>query len=126
MSKLTEAYRTIGIINDYDFAGHGNVYICRVTGGNRFISISSWQVVRPGYITKPRGNAFDAHQSFTIYGRGDNIPALERAKEWASKRYGIKEWAKTPFGSWVDADFVKKRTAELKEKLKSNPPQEGR
>src|ERR1700730_17013996 len=35
-----------------------------------------------------------------------------------------KEWARTPYGDWMDAEFVAKRTAELKAAVKAQATQE--
>ncbi len=49
---------------------------------------------------------------------------LEELMKWAGDRYGIKEWAKTPYGSYMDAEFVKRRIAELKDQSKKGKTSE--
>lgn len=117
MSKLTESFRTIGINNANDFAEKGNVYIAYYPEWNsRSVIPSRSFVYRPGYNTDPEAAWYD-HKTKTF--SGNKATSVEEAKAWASERYGIKEWAKTPYGDWMDADFVKKRVAELKALVKA-------
>jgi hypothetical protein len=115
MSKLTEQLGTVGIHNAWGFAGHGNVYIGYTPGDSgRGGRSANWQVIRPGYKTDPKGPWYNnGYKTFSVYGRVDKEPKLNEAKQWVSERYGIKEWARTPFGSWMDAEFVKARLDEL-------------
>lgn len=119
MSKLTEAYRTIGIHNEYEFAGHGNVAI-HYQPYDKISGVGSWWMVyRPGYKTDPGGHWISGdNKTFTVWSRKEKGATLTQAKEWASAKYGIKEWAKTPFGGWMDAEYVKRRKAELAAQLK--------
>lgn len=56
--------------------------------------------------------------SITVMGRKDMASEFETAKQWAGESYCITEWARTPFGSWMDAAFVAYRLAELKAQIK--------
>lgn len=74
----------------------------------------AWQVCRVGYQTNPGGHYLDnGHKTFPIDGRDDKDPQEAAAKAWAAQRYGVTEWAKTPFGSWMAKAFVEARLAEL-------------
>ena len=122
MSKITDKLNEAGIYNAHGFAGHGNVYIVYTPNDNMRGGLSArWQVDRPGYRTDP-----DAHwqdrgcKTFDLFNVGGTHKekkeiAFAEAKAWASERYGITEWARTPFGSWMDANFVKARLKELLE-----------
>lgn len=113
MSKLTDYYGTLGIHNPHGFAERGNVYVSfRPAPGGRYIGSSQWMVHRPGFQTDPSGH-FLNNYDMAFRGRKNEFQVLEVAKAWASAKYGIKEWARTPFGSWMDAEFVKRRMAEL-------------
>lgn len=57
------------------------------------------------------------NKTVMLFGRGTTNEvrqfALDEIMAWASKKYGIKKWAKTPYGSWMDEAFVKRRIKEL-------------
>lgn len=126
MSKLVEAYREIGVYNPHSFAGHGNVFIHYSPNEvGRISRPAVWRVYRVGFKTDPGAFWMDnGSKAFQLY-RYDGthaerkIACLEEAKTWASERYGITEWARTPFGSWMDAAFVKERMLELKIEIQS-------
>jgi hypothetical protein len=120
MSKLTEQFRTVGVFNAWEFAGKGNVYIEYFAGeSGRGCRCARFQVVRPGYKTDPDAHWQDNYcKTVTCWGRSDKERALAEIKAWASHRYDIKEWARTPYGSWMDAKFVESRIAELKAQVK--------
>lgn len=124
MSKFTEELRTIGIINNHDFASHGNVVILYSPNEyGRGSRSAQWIVYRPGYQTAPDAHWTDyGNKTFTIWGNGTHKEVKEQklaeAKEWCEERYDITEWAKNPFGGWMDAAYVKTRVAELKALLK--------
>lgn len=118
MSKKKDQLRKIGICNDYDYAGEKGVVFVTYRTGERD-RYPRWEVCRVGYMTDPHAHWRDCgNYTITVYGRGDKIAKLEKAKEYAYERYGIREWAKSPFGSWFDAEFVRLRDAEIKQKLK--------
>lgn len=119
MSKLTEQLRTIRIFNAHDFAGYGNVYIsyCPQLLGRGGRS-AHWGVYRAGYQTDRNAPWYDyGNKVFTVWGRQDKAAKLEEAKAWASKKYKIKEWAKTPFGDYMDAKVVAARLNVLERAL---------
>jgi hypothetical protein len=81
-----------------------------------------WQVCKGNEPTDPQAAWFYyARKTLTVFDflrqtanrAKAKDAALEAAKAWASEKYGIKEWARTPYGSWMDAGFVKRRMAEL-------------
>lgn len=119
MSKFIERLRDVHMFNAYDFArDSGRVFICYTpqdTG--RSGHGASWGVHRIGYQTDPNGPWYhygDKH--FAVF-MDTRAGALTKAQGWAGKKYGISEWARTPFGSWMDAGFVKSRLAELKKAI---------
>lgn len=116
MSKLADRLREHGIFNAWGFAGHGNPYICYTpTDYGRGGQTAHFSVVRPGFQTDTNAHWQDyGCKTINAYGKERKRQAFEEIKKWASKQYGIKEWARTPFGSWMDAGFVKRRLAELK------------
>lgn len=120
MSKATDSFATVGIHNGWQFA-KANVMISYLpaSGSGGWWQPSKWQVCRGGEHTDPEAGWRDHwRKTFTVRGRHEKAGRFEAAKAWASERYGIAEWAKTPYGDWMDAEFVTKRTAELKAAVK--------
>lgn len=105
MNKFAEALGDIGLHNPHNYAS-----------GKPYISFQAYQ-------EWSRSNGWnlswgDRTKNFSLFG-SDRATVLEEAKTWASERFGIKEWARTPFNSLMDAEFVKSRNKELKEQLKA-------
>lgn len=124
MSRFTDQLRTIRIFNAHNFAGNGNVYISYTPRGDgRSMHSPEWGIYRPGYQTDPGAPWYDyGNKKFLLFTHGAThaerkAAALALAKGWASQKYGITNWAKTPFGDWMEAEFVKNRTAALKRLL---------
>lgn len=120
MSKFTEQLSGIRVFNPYEFAGDDAYLEYFPNDNSRGGRSARWCVYRKG--DAPESWRSSAVKEFVIWGAGTHAEVkaqkLEEAKAWASERYGIKEWARTPFGTWMDAEFVKRRIAELKEQLK--------
>jgi hypothetical protein len=122
VSKLKEQLQRIKVYNSWEFAGKGNVFISYTPTEPRSVRCAGWKVYRPGYRTDPQAARYDGGcKTFTVSGKEDKPLKLEVAKKWAGERYGIKEWVKSPYGDWMDAEYVKRRLAELKEQLKLLP-----
>lgn len=118
MSKLTEKLRLINICNSSGYAGKGNVFIWRRAGDSW--TTPAFLVCRVGFKTDVNAHWQDhGNKSFMVMSRDEAKTALAEAQKWASDKYGIKEWAKNPFGDWMDAEFIKKRTAELLEQVEN-------
>lgn len=113
MSKLTNSFRKLDIFNAYHFAGRGNVYVLFYPRDH--IDSSRTRIHRLGYHTDPKGSYRDG---FDKYFTGNKEHSLSAAMLWAGQKYGIMNWARTPYGSYMDAEFVKTRMADLREKLK--------
>jgi hypothetical protein len=116
MSKLAESLKQAGVGNDFHFAGHGNpyvVYYAATTGrGSRY---ARWVVVRPGFVTDKEAHFLDQGcKVFVVSCKEHKEPVRLEALAWAGARYKITEWAKTPFRSYMEAGFVKRRVEELK------------
>lgn len=126
MSKLTEALRTVGVYNSHEFA-NARPYIEYFPNDNGRGGMSArWCVYRKGDV--PENWRSSATKTFIVLDGGPfaevKARKLEAAKTWVSEKYGIKEWARTPFGTWMDAEFVKTRLAELKELIAKTEPAE--
>ena len=91
------------IYNAWECAGHGNVYInYHPAEHGRLARYACWVVVRPGYRTTDKGHTRNPdHREFTVTRREDKQPLLEAAMAWCTEQYGITDWFKTPYGSWM-------------------------
>jgi hypothetical protein len=105
----------VRVFNSCDFAGEGNVYIAYHGAEARRCYVAGWRVYRVGYRLEEKEWG-DSPKLFMPW--HDKNEALAKAKAWASAEFGIEEWAKAPFGVWMDARVLKQRMAELKRKLK--------
>lgn len=128
MSKFTEQLRGIGIYNPHGFAVTGTVFIDYYPNENgRGGRGARWVVDAVGFKVDPNAPWYAmGRKEFSILGRGTHAEVkahqLEETKNWASEKYGIKEWERTPFGTFMDAEFVKTRMAELKKQLADASP----
>lgn len=122
-TKLRELLRSVGVVNAYLFAKvEGSpVYIdYRVEERGRAYQSAAWQVSRCGFKTDPDAHWRDAgKKTFLVHGRDKKAPQEAAAKTWASERFGVTEWAKTPFGTWMEKAFVERRLAELLERAEA-------
>lgn len=116
MSKLTDSYRTVGVFNPHNFA-NGTVFITYDSIRGRGHNFQGWKVHKAGldlgtHWTDHNSRCFDTfpHEGPFAFRK---VAALAAAKAWASERFGVKEWARTPYGSYGPADFVAARIDEL-------------
>lgn len=118
MNKTTELFSTIGVHGPEAFAvvgvPHTEVYIqYRHADG---ALPAAWMVRRAGIEATDDRERF---QLFELPSDGRPYPqrreqALNSAKTWASVRYGVDQWARTPYGTYMEAAFVKERIDKLK------------
>jgi len=111
MSKLADKLSARGVYNPYYFYGN-EPYVGWAQNGGRSVLPPWFSVNKHG---EKLSEAWYEHGSkcFSYYGKDSKPKALADAISWASERFGIKEWARDPFGSWGEAAFVRKRTAEI-------------
>jgi hypothetical protein len=112
MSKLTDKLRERGVFNPHNFYGPQPYIGQRVKGGSRDVVPSSWQVHKAGLSLSTAWYDYGA-KSFSYSGVASRKEALAEAIAWASERFGIKNWAKDPFGSYGDAEYIRNRIKEL-------------
>lgn len=110
MSKLTEQLREKRVSNPYDFY-NGQPYITYHSHDRRSCTPSCWAVIKRGLTLSDAWHDYGAR---TFSGFGNRKGALAEAQAWAAERFGIKVWARDPFGSYGDADFIKQRIKELR------------
>ena len=124
MSKLTELLKKANVFNAHGFATthnpHSEVFIEYSAGETgRASRTAAWRVYRIGFQTDPETHWMNyGNKTFFIQGEGPHselkTSIFEEARAWAEERYGISEWARTPYGSWMEASFVKARLEKLK------------
>ena len=114
MSKITEELKKHKIYNLYEFYGEIPYIWYRPSGGSRSSSVSAWMVTKHGYRLD---DSWYNHGSraFIVFNRKDKPIKLLEAETWASDKFGIKEWARDPFGGYGPSDFIKTRIKEILE-----------
>lgn len=131
MSKFTDELQDVNVVNAHNFyVTMGVVFISFMPGSTgRFYQSAKWCVFCQGHETDPDAHFMD-HKTKTFsvsryFEKGSlkeiRANKLAEAKAWAEKRYGVKSWAKDPFGSWGEETYVKARTKALKAKIKAAP-----
>jgi hypothetical protein len=120
VSKLTEKLRTVGVFNPYGFYGD-HPYIGSRAREARACRCAAWMVHKKNEVLDNAWYNYGA-RAFTHGGRESKKKALADAQAWASDKFGIKEWARDPFGSYGEASFVKARVAELVRKANAVIP----
>jgi hypothetical protein len=132
MSKTIDLLRTAGVFNDHGFfdgsdGPRSEVWVAYFSDLSRGGHGRYARVYRRSHETDPAGPWYhNGNKAFygvtrTSEGMTQRAHCLALAQEWAGEQYGITEWARTPFGGYGDAGFVKRRLAELKEQAKSVP-----
>lgn len=110
MNKLTRLFETVDVTGPPSFAvvgvPHSEVYIEFVKAEDRDDNRAVWSVSRLGSEMPPTIFRFPS-------GTAPKKQARDSAMKWAGERFGISEWARTPFGTWMEASFVKQRIEKL-------------
>lgn len=75
--------------------------------------VSAWQVLVPGRRTDPDGTYVDGFNKTFLVSDPGALSAPERAKQWATEVYGVRDWVKTPYGSWTSKAHLDARLREL-------------
>jgi hypothetical protein len=120
MAHLTKSkLNAIGIHNPHNLASRGaepQVYVDyfpSVTG--RAAKFARWSIGRIGYKTDPKGHWSEGYnKTFTVTCRADKEPQRIKAIEWATERYKIKEWERSPFGSYHPTGTLAKVEAGIR------------
>lgn len=121
MSKTTDLLGTVGVVNDHGFFNRqGLVWIDYTPADNGRGGHGGYATVfGQGVKTNPGGHWQDyGRKTFRMRDNpvGVTLKAYRvgLAQVWATERYGVKEWARTPFGGYGDAVFVRARLKELR------------
>lgn len=125
MSAATDKANAIGVRSDHDLARRFGrpagpdsqtpvIYYDPAEPGRAYRP-AKWSVHRPGFKTDPGGHWMNyGNKTFDVYSRSDKEPQRAAAFEWASERYGVSEWARSPFGGWHPAEVVARFKAAVK------------
>ena len=102
MAKLTKnKLRERRVFNEYELGNlqdEPKVWFSFIPQGDwRSMVSSGWYVHRLGYNTD---GLQKESKSFIHHGREDKEPKRLEAMAWASERYNIHEWERSPFGSY--------------------------
>lgn len=111
-AALVRKLEEVGIKDTISLVGHGGICIVRRNADKVFSR--RFVVLRPGFITDYNAHPMnDFNKTITFGGSKDCLEVLDKIKDWASKKYGIVEWVKSPFGDWVSEETFKLRLKEL-------------
>lgn len=108
-SELKAELRRRRIHNDYYFFAD-QPYIHRVPGDS--MRGPCWAVEKRGVKLSSHWYDYGAMR-FAINGRHDITPARLRAQEWASEKFGVREWAIGPFGGYGPKEWIENRIKVL-------------
>lgn len=117
MGKSAKALRSllegVHIYNTHLLAGVGGVFIEYWAHGP--YRAASWRVYKPGFRIRQESvhTPSTRYRQFLVFNRAGKAISLEEAQQWAAEEFGIAEWAKTPFGSYMDKEVLEKRMVEL-------------
>jgi len=111
MSKLTDKLREKGVYNIHDFYGYGQPFIVYYPStSGRAGQSARWKVFKIGTSLSETWYDYGAK---TFLKWGDKKKAFAEAQAYATEKFGIKEFARDPFGGYGDAEYVKARLKEL-------------
>lgn len=112
--KLTKKILAeIGIYNPHNYA-NGNLYIEYIGGDNGRLTAHYpyWRAWQEGKKFSEHWADYGAYK-LSVVSRYHKESVLEEIMEWAEQTCGIKEWEKTPFGTYMEKSFVEKRNKEI-------------
>lgn len=110
MSKLTDQFRARWIHN-----------ICEFYGNEPYVVYYPRQIGRGGSSPRWAARKADKNLSEAWYDYGartflvwnDKKKALAEAQAFVTDKFGVKEFARDPFGGYGEANFVKARIKEI-------------
>lgn len=118
--KLRELLALKNIHNDWELLGDTDGKIPFVMYRNGFKKngvLSAWQVLVANRRTDPDGHYRDGFNKTFLVGEVGTVAAVEQARRWATERYDIHDWVKTPYGSWTSQAHLRTRFSELMPEL---------
>lgn len=111
MSKLTDKLNAKNVYNDWGFFGN-HPFIWHRREDSRACISSSWMVTKKGFRLS---EAWYDHgdMSFVNSGRKDKAEKFAEAVAYIQSKFGVGEVARSPFGGYGDAEYIKSRIKEL-------------
>ena len=115
MKKPTKAsLRALGILNEHILARRGpepQVYVAyRAQDRGRVYQSAAWQVIQVGFKSDHDPKAFwrdQGHKTFNVYDyETEKMTQFAAAQAWASDRYHIPVWERSPWGSYHPAGTI--------------------
>lgn len=117
--KLTKPVCKIAkVYNPHDYASGRAWLEYDAEQRGRMSSGARWAVHQAGKDFGGHWTDYGA-KVFTLFGC-TKVEAFAEAVAWMSKELGIKELAKTPFGTWMEKSFVHERNAQIAARLTPN------
>jgi len=107
----------IKIYNAYEYA-NGSPYISYRPNDSTGWRTSGWQLIHPNHKFKEAHWSDNGSLMFSNWSREDKNEKLLEAQKKFIEIFGETEFAKTPFGSWMDKIFVDRRNKEITNLLK--------
>lgn len=101
MSKATDALRELKIHNDYNLTEKGDYFVWYSAPYGRFPIGNGWRLHKRGFSFKKSHWAYNGDYPLNPMLNGRD---LEKALTKAAEITGITRWARTPFGSWMQAE----------------------
>ena len=101
MSKLADALRAMRVFNDHAllmrFAADRRMAVCvsYIPHEAQMVNAARSQVSSPFFKTDPRAHWSDHGCKTFVGNRAESMPL---ALAWAQEKYGVSEWAPSPFG----------------------------
>jgi hypothetical protein len=106
----------LNITNPHNYAnGHPFISFTKADHG-RGGSSAYWSICWPGHAFKGPWDHYGAIH-FSLFGVTKEI-ALEEAKQKLMQLFGYKDLSITPFGSWMNREFVEQRNKQIESMIK--------
>lgn len=106
-STIVEKMRAVRVFNQYEFY-KDQPYMFYAKYESRAMTVAGWRVTKRGL---KLDDAWYNHGCKPFHGKMKE--SLPDAQAWASKRFGVKAWARDPFGGYGPAEYVEARVAQL-------------
>ena len=111
MNKI-EKMRKRRVFNPWGFYGRQPFIWYRPRGRDSLsMTTRAWMVTKRVVLLGDRW--FDSGSKVFLVFTTSKEETLTQAKVWASKKFGVKEWAKDPFGGYGPKEFMQRRLEEI-------------
>lgn len=120
MAFTKNQLRSINIRNPHEYSKGNPFIVYHPAQTGRWSQNAAWLIIWPNHIFKDVPWYDHGNLAFNIYHRSEKENMLLEAQKKLMEIFKLKELAKTPFNTWMDAEFVKIRNAEIKELIKNS------